>query len=125
MSKKRLFGFNKNGLVVELDPETELELEEEKVEVSTKEIKTIAVRTPNRGIIQDSMTPILCHADGKMYDSKSEYRRTLKRHGMIEVGNELKDPDKRYKKESMAEIREKDRKLDQDIDRALAKFGIH
>lgn len=36
----------------------------------------------------DSMAPIRSHADGRMYDSKSQYRRDLKARGLIEVGNE-------------------------------------
>jgi DNA-binding protein H-NS len=121
---KKMYKFNSKCHVTEMTEEEILEYEKEQKEEEER-IEKMQAKRFNYGVIQDTMAPILCHADGKMYDSKSEYRRALKRHGMIEVGNELKDPEKRYKKESMAEIREQDRKLNDDIDRALARFGIH
>lgn len=39
-------------------------------------------------VISDSIAPFRSQADGKMYDSKSAYRRDLKSRGLIEVGNE-------------------------------------
>lgn len=39
-------------------------------------------------VISDTMPGIRSHADGKFYDSKSQYRQSLKAHGCIEVGNE-------------------------------------
>lgn len=39
-------------------------------------------------LISDNIDPFRSQADGKMYDSKSAYRRTLKARGLIEVGNE-------------------------------------
>lgn len=39
-------------------------------------------------IIRDTMDPLVNMADGQVYDSKSEFRRTTKAHGLIEVGNE-------------------------------------
>lgn len=42
---------------------------------------------------QDTMEPIRSMADGKMYDSKSAYRRDVKARGLIELGNEtIKEP---------------------------------
>jgi hypothetical protein len=123
---KKMYKFSAKGTVTQMTEEEVLEYEKEQErEKEKKEQRLQESRRPNFGVIQDSMDAVLCHADNKIYDSKSAYRRTLKQHGMIEVGNELKDPEKRYRKESMAEVREKDRRLDQDIDRALAKFGIH
>jgi hypothetical protein len=43
----------------------------------------------------DVMDPIRSMADGRMYDSKSEYRRGLKARGCIEVGNERAPFDRR------------------------------
>lgn len=39
-------------------------------------------------IISDTISPFRSMADGKMYDSKSQYRGTLRDRGLIEVGNE-------------------------------------
>ena len=39
-------------------------------------------------VIQDSHDPFQSMADGKMYDSKSAYRRSLKAQGLAELGNE-------------------------------------
>lgn len=39
-------------------------------------------------IISDTISPFRSMADGKMYDSKSQYRSDLKARGLIEVGNE-------------------------------------
>lgn len=39
-------------------------------------------------VISDTIAPFRSQADGKMYDSKSAYRRDLKSRGLIEVGNE-------------------------------------
>jgi hypothetical protein len=39
-------------------------------------------------IISDTIAPFRSMADGKMYDSKSAYRGTLRDRGLIEVGNE-------------------------------------
>jgi hypothetical protein len=39
-------------------------------------------------IISDTTAPFRSMADGKMYDSKSVYRRDLRARGLIEVGNE-------------------------------------
>lgn len=36
----------------------------------------------------DSMPPVLNHADGKVYDSKSKIRESYRRHGVLEVGND-------------------------------------
>lgn len=37
---------------------------------------------------QDTMDATLHPADGRMYESKSRFRRTTKDHGCIEIGNE-------------------------------------
>lgn len=41
------------------------------------------------GVVSDCIE-IKSMADGAMYDSKSRYRQSLKRHGMVEVGNDIK-----------------------------------
>lgn len=45
-------------------------------------------------VISDEHAPFKSMADGRIYDSKSAYRRTLKEHGFIEVGND--EPAPRY-----------------------------
>lgn len=40
------------------------------------------------GVITDGMDALVSQADGKIYDSKSAYRRSLKENGCIEVGND-------------------------------------
>lgn len=47
---------------------------------------------PRIMIISDQHEPFKSMADGKMYDSKSAYRRSLKVHGCEEVGNEYHEP---------------------------------
>lgn len=37
----------------------------------------------------DTIAPFKSMADGKMYDSKSSYRKTLKAGGYTEIGNEI------------------------------------
>ncbi|RAK51206.1 hypothetical protein DJ017_19815 [Phenylobacterium soli] len=39
-------------------------------------------------VISDSMDPIRSMADGRMYDSKSAYRRELRARGCYELGND-------------------------------------
>ncbi len=39
-------------------------------------------------VITDTMDPLFHHADGKMYDSKSEFSKTTKAHGCVEYGHE-------------------------------------
>lgn len=49
-------------------------------------------------VIEDSMKAIESQADGKMYDSKSAYYRSLKNLGYEVVGNEWKSQEKRERK---------------------------
>lgn len=60
-------------------------------------------------VIQDSTDPFVSHLDGKTYDSKSEYRRTLKAAGMVELGNDQIKP----------RPRDEDRSLERDIAQAM------
>lgn len=39
-------------------------------------------------VLNDTMDAIRSGADGRMYDSKSSYRRALRAAGCVEVGNE-------------------------------------
>ena len=43
-------------------------------------------------VVRDGMDPIKGMHNGKMYDSKSKLRKSYKRHGMVEVGNEMPAP---------------------------------
>lgn len=40
-------------------------------------------------IISDTQEAFKSMADGKMYESKSEYRRSLREQGYVEMGNDL------------------------------------
>ncbi len=48
-------------------------------------------------IISDGIAPFRSMADGRHYDSKSQYRQTLRDRGLIEVGNERVDQKPAYK----------------------------
>lgn len=39
-------------------------------------------------LIRDQMDPLRHMADGRTYDSKSQFRKVTKAHGCIEIGNE-------------------------------------
>ena len=39
-------------------------------------------------VISDTIDPFRSMADGRMYDSKSQYRRDLRARGLAEVGND-------------------------------------
>lgn len=43
---------------------------------------------PGFYVISDTMPAIESHADGRMYDSKSQYRRGLRAAGCVELGND-------------------------------------
>ena len=43
---------------------------------------------PSPHLIRDQTDPFKSMADGKLYDSKSAYRRTLKDRGLVELGND-------------------------------------
>lgn len=51
-------------------------------------------REPGAYVISDTIDGTWHPADGKYYDSKSNFRRTTKGRGMVEVGNE-RQSDKR------------------------------
>lgn len=53
-----------------------------------------------KGVITDSIDPFLSHADGKVYDSKSSYRKMLKQKGLEEVGNDKMNDRYERKEES-------------------------
>lgn len=50
---------------------------------------------PRPGLIRDHIDPFQSMADGKLYDSKSAYRQTLRDRGLTEVGTD--DPAKHIK----------------------------
>lgn len=47
---------------------------------------------PRVYIQQDTMNPLWHPANGKTYDSKSEFKKVTKAHGLIEYGNEMPKP---------------------------------
>jgi hypothetical protein len=53
-----------------------------------------SARSTGPHIILDTMEPIRSMADGKMYDSKSVYTRSVKAHGCEIIGND-KLPERR------------------------------
>lgn len=48
---------------------------------------TVSSRAPY--VQSDTVAPFRSQADGKMYDSKSAYRRELKARGLVEIGNDV------------------------------------
>ena len=52
------------------------------------ELSKIVFLVPPMVMTNDSCDPFRSEADGKYYTSKSKYRRSLKAHGMLEMGNE-------------------------------------
>lgn len=64
---------------------------------------------------QDSMDPLVNHANGRIYDSKSEFRKATRAAGCIEVGNEVQP-------QSRQEVR--DNSLDHDLRTVLQDYGI-
>lgn len=64
-----------------------------------------AVRVPRPAvfpsIIRDGMDALLHPADGKHYDSKSEFRRVTAEHGLIELGNDAPMSRPEYKPEGV------------------------
>lgn len=46
-------------------------------------------RSKAPAIISDHHDPFVSQADGRTYDSKSAYRRSLRERGMVEVGNDI------------------------------------
>lgn len=66
-------------------------------------------------VIKDGHTPFRSMADGKMYDSKSVYRRTLKEKGFVEVGNETNWASKPNKLPPVADS----------INEAMNQLGYH
>lgn len=55
------------------------------------DIATLPPRPKPKGpaIISDHHDPFKSMADGKVYDSKSAYRRSLRERGLVELGNEM------------------------------------
>ena len=43
---------------------------------------------PKFYVISDTMDATRHHADGRVYDSKAQYRAVTRAHGCIEIGNE-------------------------------------
>lgn len=63
----------------------------------------------------DEMEPMQSMADCKFYTSKSAYRKSLKRLGFMEIGNNTEGLNK---KENIFETREYNEKLKEDMTRA-------
>lgn len=50
------------------------------------------VRRPNSGVIQDTMDKTWHPGDGRIYESKSAFRRATKALGLEEMGNDCPPP---------------------------------
>jgi hypothetical protein len=70
-------------------------------------------------LIIDTMEPVQSMLDGKMYDSKSELRRTYKHAGVTEVGN---DP-QRLKSTVREKSKPDRRKIKEAVQKAAARFN--
>lgn len=64
-------------------------------------------------VISDAMADTWHPCDGRMYDSKSNFRSVTRAHGGIEIGNE----------NPMPRAPEPDRTIKADIARAIAELG--
>lgn len=70
------------------------------------------------GLIRDQTDPFKSMADGKLYDSKSAYRATLRERGLTEIGNEkqvvptIKPPDRESRRkllhQQMADVSDRE-----------------
>jgi hypothetical protein len=79
-------------------------------------VEVCHVAMPRRfpAIIRDAMPALVHPADGKLYDSKSAFRRVTKEHGMIELGNDVPMSRPEYVPVGVAEdVREAIEKLEQ------------
>jgi len=64
-------------------------------------------------VISDGMDPIRSQADGRIYDSKSQYERSVRAHGAEIVGNSALPPSRGF---TMPSVRE-------DMRRAIEQLG--
>lgn len=70
-----------------------------------------------RGVISDTMDPLIHPCTGKRMDSKSEFRKVTRAKGGIEVGNE-----KLVDRRTLTDMDSASRK--RDIDHAMRQLGI-
>lgn len=77
-------------------------------------------------VIQDTIDATESMADGKVYESKSQYYRSLKAQGYEVVGNEYKDRSKwgARRSETTAERYERRKDIRNDIQRAMYQLGV-
>jgi len=69
------------------------------------------------GIIRDEAAqPIVSMADGKTYDSKSQYRKALKEKGFVELGDEKPEKEK--------PLISKTEDIVADVKKTAAKMGV-
>jgi len=80
--------FDGKGLKAEIENDQVIFLREETVPDNRSDLAS-------PGLIRDQTDPFRSMADGKLYDSKSAYRETLKARGLTEVGTD--DPAKHIK----------------------------
>jgi hypothetical protein len=72
--------------------------------------KNSVQRTESFSYISDNMDPLVHHADGKKYDSKSTFRRVTKDHGCVEIGDDTnwrrpRSPEKLDKRQRLDDIK--------------------
>lgn len=66
-------------------------------------------------VIEDTMEPMMSHADGKWYDSKSTYEKSVKSYGCEILGDEVLNlKDRTYKTDS--------KQLKRDVHRAAREI---
>ena len=54
------------------------------------DLRAISATTPRVYVHTDTMDrPLYHHADRRFYDSRSEFRKATRRHGCVELGNEM------------------------------------
>lgn len=80
-------------------------------------------------IIRDSMDPTQSMLDGRIYDSKSNLRRTYRQAGVIEVGNDpsYTDPERLRSQAPAERKRQKQasrKKVEAAVGKALSRAGF-
>jgi hypothetical protein len=77
--------FDSNGLKAEIENDEVIFYREETTPDNRSDLAS-------PGLIRDHIDPFKSMADGKLYDSKSAYRQTLRDRGLTEIGNDVQKP---------------------------------
>lgn len=88
--------------------------------ISGFELGSVARSTASYVISDDlGINGVFCHADGKMYDSKSQYYKSVKEKGYEVVGNDL--PVEAFEAKPVYNV--SDKEMHKDISEAMKQLG--